>query len=166
MASHSYSTSGNLQPCHRSQSDSNLLNPHVESNGTSDSMVRLGSVGDLSPRKGGSKKKGFLYKLVRPWKWRMKRKNTGTCFRTSSPSLIAFIHVTTLLSARLWYWPCISWLCCQIAGSVLEPSRQKRGGWSWIAHERLFAKAQGVLLHARESWTTVDCSVPVNCNMS
>ena len=76
MASHSFADHSNLKPCHRSQSDSNLLNPHEESNGTTESMVRMGSVGDLSPRKLGSKKKGFLYKLVRPWKWRIKRKSS------------------------------------------------------------------------------------------
>ena len=65
-----------LQQRHRSQSDSNLLNPTdpSEINGTAGhSMIRMGSVGELSPHK-SDKKKGFFHRLVRPWKWRKKRR--------------------------------------------------------------------------------------------
>lgn len=68
-----------LQQHHRSHSDSNLL----EANGNTQ-MYRMGSVGDLSPQK-AAKKKGFLHKLVRPWKWKKKKRDSskdlepGTC---------------------------------------------------------------------------------------
>ena len=71
MASLSYEQpSRGLQERHRSQSDSNLLS----SNGVSEPvMIRTESASDLSPTK-HTKKKGFLHKLVRPWKWKKKRK--------------------------------------------------------------------------------------------
>lgn len=69
-----------LQPRHRSQSDSNLLeangsHPHTQQ----PEMYRMGSVGDLSPQKAASasKKKGFLHKLVRPWKWKKKKRESS-----------------------------------------------------------------------------------------
>ena len=76
-----------LQERHRSQSDSNLL-ATAESNGSTSGtgegsqftssggpFVRMGSVGDLSPGKSTNKKKGFLYRLVRPWKWKKKKRS-------------------------------------------------------------------------------------------
>lgn len=59
----------------RSQSDSDLLNPGGNSNGIypGSGIKRNTSMDDLEAR---SKKKNFLYKLVRPWKWRHKRKSS------------------------------------------------------------------------------------------
>ncbi len=73
-----------LQQHHRSQSDSNLL----EANGGAP-MYRMGSVGDLSPQK-STKKKGFLHKLVRPWKWKKKKRDFS---RNSSDSGEYFEHI-------------------------------------------------------------------------
>lgn len=77
-----------LQQRNRSQSDSNLLGTSTgditaELNGSGSSagegpIIRMGSVGDLSPGKPvGVKKKGFLYRLVRPWKWKKKKRFGG-----------------------------------------------------------------------------------------
>lgn len=67
---------GALQNRHRSQSDSNLLTAVASTeNGDGGVMLRMGSVGELSPHK-IQKKKGFFHRLVRPWKWR-KRKRGG-----------------------------------------------------------------------------------------
>lgn len=73
MASLSYELPHHaLQERHRSQSDSNLLNPG--SNGvTGPVMIRTESASELSPNK-HQKKKSFLHKLVRPWKWKKKKK--------------------------------------------------------------------------------------------
>ncbi len=55
-----------------SQSDSNLLSsrPSEELG----SMRRNSSVDDMATSKRG---KGFLYRLVRPWKWHRKKKKTS-----------------------------------------------------------------------------------------
>ena len=75
--SYSYQPPG-LQERHRSQSDSNLLStPHLETNGSA-SLVRMGSVGELSPRVKKGKTRRFFHRLVRPWKWRIKRKYKDT----------------------------------------------------------------------------------------
>lgn len=57
----------------KSQSDSDLLNPNSdEGRGR---FRRNSSMDDMDT----SKKKGFLYHLVRPWKWhRKKKKSTGS----------------------------------------------------------------------------------------
>ena len=57
----------------KSQSDSDLLNPSsADGKGR---FRRNSSMDDMDT----SKKKGFLYHLVRPWKWtRKKKKSTGT----------------------------------------------------------------------------------------
>ena len=59
----------------RSQSDSDLLNPTPASNGVYDkagSLKRNTSMDDMNTR---GKRRNFLYKLVRPWKWRSRRKS-------------------------------------------------------------------------------------------
>jgi len=58
----------------RSQSDSDLLNPTGDSNGIypAAGIKRNTSMDDLETR---GKRKNFLYKLVRPWKWRNRRKS-------------------------------------------------------------------------------------------
>ena len=84
-----------LQQKHRSQSDSNLLSPG-EQNGNPDSVAVLrsgalgGSMGDLSPQKSG-KKKGFLHKLVRPWKWKKKRRKGDKDSGHPSPGKMCYI---------------------------------------------------------------------------
>ena len=72
----SYKYDQGLKLRHRSQSDSDLLNPHPETNGSA-SMVRMGSVEELSPNKKGRTRR-FFHRLVRPWKWRIKRKYKDT----------------------------------------------------------------------------------------
>ena len=84
-----------LQQKHRSQSDSNLLSPG-EQNGNPDSVAVLrsgtlgGSMGDLSPQKSG-KKKGFLHKLVRPWKWKKKKRKGDKDSGHPSPGKMCYI---------------------------------------------------------------------------
>lgn len=58
----------------RSQSDSDLLNPPPDSNGIYPvgGIKRNTSMDDLEAR---GKRKNFLYKLVRPWKWRSRSKS-------------------------------------------------------------------------------------------
>ena len=58
----------------RSQSDSNLANQASDSNGIypASGLKRNTSMDDLEGR---GKRKNFLYKLVRPWKWRNRRKS-------------------------------------------------------------------------------------------
>ena len=58
----------------RSQSDSDLLNPGQASNGVPqrEGIRRNSSMDDLEVK---DKRKNFLYRLVRPWKWRAKRKS-------------------------------------------------------------------------------------------
>ena len=74
----SYSYQPGLQQRHRSQSDSNLLStPQIEANGSA-SLVRMGSVGELSPRDKKGRTRRFFHRLVRPWKWRIKRKYKDT----------------------------------------------------------------------------------------
>ena len=56
----------------RSQSDSNLLGPKPEENGAVQGRDSFGrSVDDLGYN---PKKRNFFYKLVRPWKWRRRRR--------------------------------------------------------------------------------------------
>ena len=55
----------------RSQSDSNLLSQPPTGNGVG-SLKRNTSMDDMNVR---GKRKNFLYKLVRPWKWRSRRKS-------------------------------------------------------------------------------------------
>ena len=52
----------------RSQSDSNLLGQKPEENGAAQVGRSVDDIG-YNP-----KKKNFLYKLVRPWKWRRRRR--------------------------------------------------------------------------------------------
>ena len=62
----------------RSQSDSNLLGSKPEENGAAQqggSFRRNISVEDLGYNR---KKKNFFYKLVRPWKWRRRRRPNRT----------------------------------------------------------------------------------------
>ena len=98
--SYSYQPPG-LQERHRSQSDSNLLStPHLETNGSA-SLVRMGSVGELSPRVRKGKTRRFFHRLVRPWKWRIKRKykDTGesvTIERAECDGLGGWESMTTL----------------------------------------------------------------------
>ena len=64
----------------RSQSDSDLLAPKQGNNGVFQhgGMRRNTSVDDFET---GSKKRNFLHKLVRPWKWRKKKKNGKGAFK-------------------------------------------------------------------------------------
>lgn len=56
----------------RSQSDSDLLGPKPEENGAVQGRASFGrSVDDLGYN---PKKRNFFYKLVRPWKWRRRRR--------------------------------------------------------------------------------------------
>jgi hypothetical protein len=55
----------------RSQSDSDLLNPTSAGNG----LYTPGST-TMDDMNVGGKRKNFLYRLVRPWKWRAKRKTS------------------------------------------------------------------------------------------
>ncbi len=55
-----------------SQSDSNLLNSRQDEN--FGKMRRNSSVDDMDGSKRG---KGFLYRLVRPWKWHRKKKKSS-----------------------------------------------------------------------------------------
>ena len=61
----------------RSQSDSDLLGPKPEENGAAKggSFRRNTSMEDLDYN---PKKKNFFYKLVRPWKWRRRRRPNRT----------------------------------------------------------------------------------------
>lgn len=59
----------------RSQSDSDLLNPTTAGNGLG-SLKRNTSMDDMNAVAGGGKRKNFLYRLVRPWKWRNKRRSS------------------------------------------------------------------------------------------
>lgn len=56
-----------------SQSDSNLLNSSRQDENLG-KMRRNSSVDDMDTSKRG---KGFLYRLVRPWKWHRKKKKTS-----------------------------------------------------------------------------------------
>lgn len=60
----------------RSQSDSNLLNSAQAGNGLHEkgSLKRNTSMDDMNAR---GKRKNFLYRLVRPWKWRSRRKSSS-----------------------------------------------------------------------------------------
>ncbi len=70
----------------RSQSDSDLLNPGSSNNNGIGGIKRNTSMDDLQAR--GKRKNNFLYKLVRPWKWRGRRKSKlrsqGECILMSS----------------------------------------------------------------------------------
>jgi len=58
----------------RSQSDSDLLAPKPNQNGLygSGSLKRNSSMDEISRQ---TKRKGFFYRLVRPWKWRKPKRN-------------------------------------------------------------------------------------------
>ena len=58
----------------RSQSDSDLLAPKPDQNGTLEQSTirRNTSMEDLTTN-GRSKRKNFFFRLVRPWKWRRRR---------------------------------------------------------------------------------------------
>lgn len=55
----------------RSQSDSDLLGPKTGENGAAQGGSLGRSVDDIGIN---PKKKNFFYKLVRPWKWRRRRR--------------------------------------------------------------------------------------------
>lgn len=65
----------------RSQSDSDLTNPSSDSNGIYpvSGLKRNTSMDDLESR---DKRKNFLYRLVRPWKW-------GTTLRRKSKNRLS-----------------------------------------------------------------------------
>ena len=67
----------------RSQSDSDLLGPKPDQNGVIDpsTIRRNTSMEDLSST-GRSKRRNFFFRLVRPWKWRI-RKHKGKHSPTS-----------------------------------------------------------------------------------
>lgn len=70
----------------RSQSDSNLLNSAPAGNGVGN-LKRNTSMDDIGVR---GKRKNFLYRLVRPWKWRSRRKSSkikspGELVKVSAP---------------------------------------------------------------------------------
>ena len=54
----------------RSQSDSNLLNPSTGGLYANGGVISMDDIAAVS-----GKRKNFLYKLVRPWKWRSRRKS-------------------------------------------------------------------------------------------
>ncbi len=67
-----YSTGGLADSRVISQSDSNLLSSRQDEN--LGKMRRNSSVDDIDTSKRG---KGFLYRLVRPWKWHRKKKKSS-----------------------------------------------------------------------------------------
>lgn len=83
---------GGISQRHRSQSDSNLLSSSAgdnmadstssqgsngaTGNSSGGGMVRVGSMGTLTTHSGKDhKKKGFFHRLVRPWKWKKRKRS-------------------------------------------------------------------------------------------
>jgi len=90
----------------RSQSDSDLLNPTPAGNGVyqAGSLKRNTSMDDLNAR---SKRKNFLYKLVRPWKWRTRRKSSKAKLQGSSLVLVLLLSPTvagSFLAVRMYVY--------------------------------------------------------------
>lgn len=73
---HSSRPPNSLAAFGRSQSDSDLISQKPDQNGLRESLRRNTSMEDLSSATGG-RTKNFLYRLVRPWKWR-RRRNKGS----------------------------------------------------------------------------------------